>query len=87
MKTSSFLVYAIIIDIKCEEILADNGCQLYASVSDIFISEQKPDIIDINPTLQEGFLRNVQTIITHAAKFIVDLAGSKRTIWAYIVPD
>lgn len=72
METPSFLVDAIINEVKCEEILVDNGCQSYASVSDKFIRKHKPDIIDITPRVMEGFLPGVRTTITQAAKFIVD---------------
>ena len=61
METSSFLVDAIINEIKCEEILVYNDCQSYASVSDMFVRKHKPDIIDINPRVMEGFLPDVRT--------------------------
>lgn len=45
METKSFLVDAIINEVKYEEILVDNGCQSYASVNDVFSRKHKPDII------------------------------------------
>ena len=81
-----FIIDAIINDIKCEEVLVDNGCQSYASVSDVFVRKHKPKLINIKERIMEGFLPNVRSVITKAAKFNIDLAGFKKTIWAYVVP-
>ena len=86
MEAPSFLIDVIINEVQCEEVLIDNGCQSYASVNQKFIRNHKPEIIDIKPRVIEGFLPSVRSTITQAAKFTVDLAGYKRSIWAYIVP-
>lgn len=87
MESVSFLIDIIINEIQCEEALVDNGCQSYATVSDKFLSKHKPEIIKIQPRVMERFLPGVKSTINHAAKFTVDLAGYKRSIWAYVVPQ
>lgn len=56
------MIDTIINEVKCEEVLVDNGCQSYASVSDEFIRKNKPEVVEIAAREMEGFIPGVRSI-------------------------
>lgn len=85
MESLSFIIDSIINEVQFEEVLIDNGCQSYASISDKFVRKHKPNSISTQPRVVEGFLPGVRSTVTQAAKFDIDMVGLKKSIWAYVV--